>query len=431
MLLAALLAGLSASATTIRYLTPPWLYEKDFLQEYLFGRAVLSGVSPYTMMHELGALFLTRPDIPLFAHPTPHPPPVVFVAAPFGLLPYEQSQAAWFVLEIACLAAALRLLIQPLFPDLNISQFTLICLTAIPLLHFWEELGLGQLMMLQLLLLVAAWRALRVRREGTGAILLGLALALKLIAWPIVILLMVGRRRRAMIVALATFACANLAAALVLGLREVIYYYAVVSGWVWGIYRGDWGNFSLVSVGWRLFEGAGVTSWSGIHAPPLVAAPGLAYPAAILVAGIWLAVCFTWAAKAHSFDGAFGMALCTSVLASPLTWCHYLILLVMPLAIAVRRVVNLGFPRRSVYPLLLLVVALSIPASLIHDAMMRFVRPAQTPENGAIIPFAASLIDLLPAAAVIGLLLLLRQLDRHESGAPAPHDWAGQAAGGG
>jgi hypothetical protein len=431
LLLALVSAGVSASATVIRYLTPPWIYEKDFLQEYLFARAVLGQISPYGVLQELGARFLTRPDIPLFPHPTPHPPPVVFVALPFGLLPYEQAQVAWLLLGVSCLVIALRLLLHPHFPGLSLSKFALICLITVPLLHFWEELGLGQMMMLQLLLLVAAWRALRVHRAGPGAILLGLALALKLIAWPIVILLMVGKKWRAIIVALATFACANLAAALILGPREVIYYYSVVSGWVWGIYRGDWGNFSLMSVSWRLFGGTGVSSLTGLHAPPLVAAPSLAYPAAILLVGIWLAVGLTWAAQARSFDVAFGMALCTSVLASPLTWCHYLILLVMPLSTVTRQVINLGFPRRYVYQLLLLTGLLSIPASLFHDTVLLFAQPPPTPAGSPIIPFTASLIDLIPAAAVIALLCLLRQLDRQENRAPASVERAGQTAGGG
>jgi hypothetical protein len=356
---------------------------------------------------------------------------VVFVALPFGLLPYEQAQVAWLLLGVSCLVIALRLLLHPHFPGLSLSKFALICLITVPLLHFWEELGLGQMMMLQLLLLVAAWRALRVHRAGPGAILLGLALALKLIAWPIVILLMVGKKWRAIIVALATFACANLAAALILGPREVIYYYSVVSGWVWGIYRGDWGNFSLMSVSWRLFGGTGVSSLTGLHAPPLVAAPSLAYPAAILLVGIWLAVGLTWAAQARSFDVAFGMALCTSVLASPLTWCHYLILLVMPLSTVTRQVINLGFPRRYVYQLLLLTGLLSIPASLFHDTVLLFAQPPPTPAGSPIIPFTASLIDLIPAAAVIALLCLLRQLDRQENRAPASVERAGQTAGGG
>ncbi|MCX7670899.1 MAG: DUF2029 domain-containing protein [Anaerolineae bacterium] len=137
-------AGISACLAAIRYLLPPLLYQRDFVQEYVFARAIWEHMSPYETVQALGALFLSRSDIPLFAHPTPHPPPVAFVALPFGLLPYEPAQIVWFLCEVLCLVMALRLLIRPFFPQLRGKRFALLCLLVLPLLHFWEELGLGQ-----------------------------------------------------------------------------------------------------------------------------------------------------------------------------------------------------------------------------------------------------------------------------------------------
>jgi len=428
LLAAALVAGLSASATVIRYLAAPWRYEKDFLQEYLFARAVLGQTAPYQPLDALAARFLPRLAIPMFPHPTPHPPPVIFVALPFGLLPYEQAQAAWLVLEVICFAVALRLLTQPLFPGLGLGRFVILTLLTVPLLHFWEEFGLGQLMMLQLLLLVGVWRAWRGGRATLAALLLGLALALKLIAWPLILLLLIRRERRAALIAAATFVCANLAAAAIVGISEVVYYYTAVGRWVWGIYRADWGNFALASIPWRLFDGTGSGLFGGSQTPPLVRLPALAFPVALALVGGWLVGGLFWAARARTFDTAFSLLICTSVLASPLTWCHYLVLLAAPLAVAVRQVSVLGFPRGPVYQLLCIAVLLSIPAALFHDAMMRFVQPTQA---GAGPPFAASLIDLIPAAAVIALLAFLRELDLNGVRTPAIVDRDAQTAGGG
>lgn len=415
LLVAMMLLTASTSIAMFRYLTPPLLYQKDFLQEYLFARAVLSHITPYQMISELAALFLSQRDMPFFPHPTPHPPAVIFIALPFGLLPYEQAQAAWFILEAFCLAVVLRLLMQSLFPGLRIAQVALIYLMVIPLLHVWEELGLGQLMMLQLLLLTAAWRAFRADHERTGAVCLGLTLAFKLIAWPLIFLLITKRRWRAAIMTLGTFAGINLAAAAIIGPYEAVYYYSVVSRWVWSIYRGEWGNFSWMSIGWRLFEGTGSSHLTPIHAPPLIAAPNLIYPTSLLAVAIWLAVGLAWAARAPSFDCAFGLALCTSILASPLTWCHYLVLLAIPLSLMVHRIINSGFPARTVSLLLLLIVLLSIPASLLHDVMLLLARVSRPPAGGAVMPFAVSLIDLLPTAALTTLLVFMRQCDRMES----------------
>ena len=48
----------------------------------------------------------------------------------------------------------------------------------------------------------------------------------------------------------------------------------------------------------------------------------------------------------------------------------------------VRRIINLAFPRQHVYRLLLLLVVLSIPAALFHDALLLFAQPAQAPAGG-------------------------------------------------
>jgi hypothetical protein len=317
---------------------------------------------------------------------------------------------------------------RPLFPDLGKGHFAIVALLIVPFLHFWEELGLGQLMVLQLLLLVGVWRAWRSGRMALAALLLGLALALKLIAWPLILSLLIQRQRRAALIAATTLTCANLAAATIVGTNAVVNYYTAVGAWVGGIYRADWGNFALASIGWRFFDGTGSGLFGGRQTPPLIDLPALALPVAVLLVGGWLVGGLRLAARAKTFDGAFSLTICTSVLASPLAWCHYLILLAIPLMIAARRVITLGFPRGPVYRLLLLALLLSIPAALFHDAMMLFVQSTQAAAGP---PFAASLIDLIPAAAVIALLVFVRALDRNEGHGPASVDRADQTAGGG
>ena len=56
--------------------------------------------------------------------------------------------------------------------------------------------------------------------------------------------------------------------------------------------------------------------------------------------------------------------------------------------------------------------ALSIPASLLHDALLLFAQPAQTPTGSQIVPLGASLIDLIPATAVVMLLSFVRSLEQ-------------------
>jgi len=74
---------------------PPYVYSKDFIQEYLSARAVLAGINPYLPLPELASKFIGPVPVPVLPHSTPHPPPAVFLGLPFGLLPYTWATALW------------------------------------------------------------------------------------------------------------------------------------------------------------------------------------------------------------------------------------------------------------------------------------------------------------------------------------------------
>lgn len=412
LVLLAVLLGLGTWELVVKVTFPPYSYRKDFVQEYLLAKAALSHVNPYQVLPELSARFLPYLPNRLFPHPTPHPPPVILVAWPLGLLSYEQAQAVWLVAEIICLVAAIWLLLTTWCLRHSMRWTLLLTLIAVPFFHFWEELIVGQAMILLLLVVSSAWRALRSRRELVGGVLLGLAVALKLIVWPLVVLLMLQKMWRAVLAAGVTVGMANLIAALIMGPHAVIYYYSIVSRMVWSLYRSHEGNLSLLSIGWRLFEGTGSPILVGVQAAPLIGAPDLAFPVSLAVVTGWLMISFALAARARSFDVAFGMVVCASVLVSPIVWSHYLVLLTLPVAVTVRQLAVVGFPRRYVNLLLLMILALSIPAFLLVDIMALFAFAGETTELGPVIPFATSLISLIPTVAVIALLVFLRVLAR-------------------
>ncbi|MCX7670898.1 MAG: hypothetical protein N2439_12590 [Anaerolineae bacterium] len=170
-----------------------------------------------------------------------------------------------------------------------------------------------------------------------------------------------------------------------------------------------------MSIGWRLFEGIGGAELAGLQATPLLNAPGLAFPVSLGTVGIWLAIGMMWAARADSFDAAFSIALGVSILASPITWCHYLILLMIPLTLAARRIADRGFARRWVYPFVIAVILLSVPASQWRHLMVWLARACQPMSAVHVIPFAVGLVDLIPAAATIALLMLVRSLSSYAS----------------
>jgi Glycosyltransferase family 87 len=407
-----ILNGLIALSKPIESLSIQYMYQKDYVQEYLMARAILSREKPYLPLPELGGLFLPSYSSTLFPHPSPHPPLAALLAAPFGLLPYEQSQALWFFFEITCLAVSCWLLATMWGSHIKFAQTLPIVIVALPFLHIWEELSLGQLMIPLLLLLIGAWRALRGGRDLAGGMLLGLAIALKLIIWPIIILLVMRSQWRAAFASCFSVAFVNLAGIVLIGPREVAYYYLVVGKAVWSFYKAQEGNISLSSVGWRLFDGTGSPVISQLHAPPLIAFSNFAGIASFSIVAIWLILGLAMAKKARSLDVAFSMMICVCILASPIAWCHYLVLLAIPFTVMVHEIIVREATPSHIWLLLLTFAFLSIPATDFHAAIVKVTPMIQSINGSPTASFAASLIYLTPTAVVILLLLQICKIDR-------------------
>jgi len=65
-------------------LSVPYIFQKDFIQEFLISKAVLGGVDPYLPLQKLADWILGPLPNPVFQHPSPHPPPVALLCLPLG-----------------------------------------------------------------------------------------------------------------------------------------------------------------------------------------------------------------------------------------------------------------------------------------------------------------------------------------------------------
>jgi hypothetical protein len=416
--LAALLAWIALSTLRVAIAAlyvPELLNSKDFLQDYLMARATLVGINPYLLLTDLAQRFMGS-TLNSSMHPSPHPPAVALLMAPLGRLTYQQAATVWFMFEVACLlllsAWFMRTLGQPARPGW-IALLTLVALATCP---FADELLYGQLMIVLLILFGAAWHELTAGRELSGGALLGCAIGIKLLAWPLVLYLVLRRQWRAVGAAVTVALIMNLAAGLVLGLDRVLYYYLHASSAVFPFWRSYERNFSLWTIGWRFFEGMGLgPNDNGMKAPPLLASPALAPIVSYGLPLAFLALTLVLALRARHFDTAFGMLTCTAILISPVAWGHYLVLATLPLLIAGRRLCALRFPRRETwFGLVLAILLLMIPryATLHKVALLVAGNPsAQDPQIA--IPFVASMVSLLPAAGIVGLWWLCWRLDSH------------------
>ncbi|OGO42278.1 MAG: hypothetical protein A2Z04_05845 [Chloroflexi bacterium RBG_16_57_9] len=435
--------GINALRVNLLALEPPYVYQKDFVQEYLLGKAVLTGTDPYLPLPELAARIASWLPEPVFPHPTPHPPPVAILCLPLALLSYEQAAVVWFGFEIACIWLAVFFFMGELRPDRSVrpvrsrlrrSRIWPVVATSVALMPErlksilrarmrpgsvviallalgWspvrEELSVGQIMLFILVLLIGAWLALRAGDAIRGGTWLGCVVALKLIGWPLIIFLLLRRNWRAAGAAIAVPVLANFAAGWLMGFDKVADYYLKIGSSVWAIYRAYAYNFSLWSVGWRLFEGTGSPVFHAAEAPPLVTLPmaaqmvSYALPLALLVFGLVLAT------RARSFDTAFGLLICVSILVSPLAWSHYLTLAAIPAVIVARRLFALDWPRRETYLAAMIALSLSSPSVGLNRMALLFAVEEPVLGNAGIVPFAASLITLIPAVALLGLFWLV------------------------
>lgn len=410
-------AGLLSLAFSAQSLVPPYVYMKDFIQEYLLARAVLTGENPYLPLPVLAAEHLGALPTPVFPHPTPHPPPVALLALPLGWLDYELAARVWFVLELLFLAAVCGLLLRTVGAPVRLWLAGALLLTLLMWSPVSEELAIGQLMLLLLLCLTLLWRAVRAGDDLQAGIFLGAMLSLKLMGWPLAMWLALQRKWRALAATAVTVIVAHIAAALLMGWQPVVDYYLRVGGEVAPLYQAHAGNFSLWTVGWRLLDGTGSPVLVGITAPPLIAAPSwapylsLALPVAVTGIGLL-------AARGRDIEGGFGVLLCLSLLVNPVAWSHYLTLTLVPLTIAGRRLLRLNFPASLTVHFVLISLLLWLPRGTLNALIATLgAAPGSVAPQ---VPFVVSLLSLLPAVAVLGLAALLWRLS--PAGVPAPLD---------
>jgi len=426
LLLLALLSGFSGFQLAFRSLKPENITRKDFLPEYLLAKAVLEGMNPYQPLPALNERFQTGATW-VFPHPTPHTPGLAIFSLPFAFLSYARAASIWFLVEILCLAASIFILLRGFNVSANPLLALLIIWATLGWAHVWEDLILGQINTVLLLLIVGAWLNLRNDRQVAGGALLGVAIALKLIFWPLALFMALRRRWLSAVMALAVFAVTNLIAAVAIGWRVVANYYIDAGPSTAILYRAYAQNLSLWSVGWRAFSGTWSPVLTGVNAPPIFFSLRLAVISSLLLTGAALILGLAAAIKADrygkaggtmNFDFAYGIMICVCLLVSPLTWPHYLILLALPLAVTIHRLRDLRFPRQQTLLCAIAVLILLIPNISLENFIFSFSAAPNISSNelgvqpDAPVSFAVGLLSLIPTLGALIIFWLMRQLSR-------------------
>jgi hypothetical protein len=392
-----------------------YIFKKDFIQEFLISKSVLGGVDPYLPLPVLAERFLGPLPNLVFPHPTPHPPPVALICLPLGLLSYEHAAMVWFIFELICLSVSVVLLLRWLGVEKREALASLSALLILVWTPVTYELLHGQLTALLFFLMVGAWQALRSGKDIRGGILLGTAIAVKLVPWPLIIFLMLRRNWRATCAAITTTIAANVAAATFIGFDRMAHYYLKIGSSVSELYHAHFANFSLWSIGWRLFDGTGSPVLGGVNAPPLFNAPAIAPFISIAIPFAMLIIGLKFAFQARNLDTSFGIMICLMILVSPIAWNHYLITALIPFVIVVQNLSSLHWPGKETYITLCIFITFSIPPPGLNKLIS--LSAGNVIGDGLVqtSSFTVALVSLLPTIALLGLLWLVWRLDR-----PAP-----------
>lgn len=250
--------------------------------------------------------------------PYAYPPLLAIVLLPATALPDDVSGSSPVgvlvsLLLIGCIVGTLALL------DVRDWRCYPVALLYPPTLENVEYGAIGPVLAV---LVALAWRYRA--RAGAVAASLGAAIALKVFLWPLVVWLAATRRWSAAVGAAAV------AAALALGSWAVIGFDGI----------GDYPDLLR-----RLSDLESENSYSGYA---ILVALGLASAVArvaVAVAAVALLV-LGWRAARNGADGdrrALTYALAAGVLLTPILWLHYLVLLVVPIALARPRLSALWF----------------------------------------------------------------------------------------
>src|SRR5207244_5029201 len=255
-------------------------------------------------LFDLHTMWQAGHDVVTFHSPYPfvYPAPAAFVMAPFGALPWTAAVVAFTLTLLGGLVLTLRLL------GVRDWRCYAVALGAMPMA---SSIMIGTLSPLLALGAAVAWRY-RDRRWITAAAIVGVVVT-KIFLWPLAIWLIATRRYRT-------------------ALTTVLLGIAVLFG-SWGIL----GFSGLRNYPHRLGSIAGLEQDKSYSPFALLRSLGLSTGSTRLaVLGLAFVALAAILAVARGRDGerrSFVVALVAGLVASPIVWLHYLVLLIVPLAL--------------------------------------------------------------------------------------------------
>src|SRR5215210_354433 len=284
-------------ATLARISTKSMAFHVDFDSFWRSARAVLEGQSIYDTGVDLVNL---------------NPPLWTVLISPLGLLEPITAYRVFVLISLIVVVGYLAWTVEELRlrPGWTVVGVVMLLFSS-PLL---ATLALGQVYPVLALGLVAAWVADRRNVQEISGASLGLVVALKPLLLPALLWPFARRRWRALLAALISGAVATLLGVIVLGPGETLDYIGVLREQPVSAY---WDNASLPSAAARLFT-ENPYAQNVARLPWMV---GIGFALGII------AIVLTTMGVRHGSEAGLWALVAASLLASPIAWHNYLLIL--------------------------------------------------------------------------------------------------------
>jgi alpha-1,2-mannosyltransferase len=387
----------------------------DFSQEWLSARNYYTGDPVYSPQAEAVKRHMARPPanaenlLPWNAHP----PAAVLLALPFGRV--EDYATAHYYWNLATFPLYLLAVLVILAAVRAVRWYAVFPVVVLTLVSFPVVLNLmqGQLNFVLAPLLALAWWADRRDHQLLAGLALGLAAGLKLFPGFLFIYFLFAGRWRALAAGLAAALAVNAVAWAVFGTEAFTTYVRQVMPGVLD-FQSSWRNVSLNGFWQRLYDPRPEDKIVALRESPQLAR-GLALASQLFVAAVAALVALR-AKTPATRDRAVAVGVFGMLLASPVAWTHYFVLLAIPVAVLWVRL--RGWPRWAFWPL---IVPLWLPENFfallaLGPEQARLLINRQHAPIGA----ATNLAALSAFTYVLLALFLLATLVRDPAPEPAP-----------
>ena len=381
---------------------------RDTLTYYLMAKAISIGENPYQPVDELGHRFYGISQS--MHHPAVSAPFTGILSLPLLLFSVDKAFIAWFCFEMICLVLIAIMLPILLTGKVNWLQAIMFWILLISWYPVMVELLLGQLTILLTALLLAALLAWKKDKRILSGVLTGVTIAIKMYTWPLVLYYAIKKEWKIFISSCLTIATINVVALIVIGIGPISDYYLKVTLQASEIYHSYMRNYSIWSIGYRLFEGTHAANGDFLSAPPLINKPLIATLIAAGLALAFLVVGLVWAIRSKDKEIAYSIMLCVIVAISPITWDHYYLMLIISLVILAHRLHKNSFRQKIAVPFFIVALLLFTLNEYFAPVMIALNGGATLVEaHGNQITFASSLLETLPIFELVFLTVLLQR----------------------